>query len=171
MFGPLRTVLTFSPGRYNGEPLRNLCALDEHMKHWVEVGRTTCGQAEASEEVARALRSLWTIAIRFNTSFHLSSNRQIYEFDKLSTCRRILNYIRNDSKATSAKTKLLYRPDETSKRGETLQDLEDKLAAAITSLKRRHSTVQSELQSFRFPEITRTRTCYGVYRTLMETYP
>ncbi|KAF5258766.1 hypothetical protein FOXYS1_10655 [Fusarium oxysporum] len=122
LFGPLRTVLTFSPGRYNGEPLRNLCALDEHMKHRVEVGRTTCGQAEASEEVARALRSLWTIAIRFNTSFHLSSNRQIYEFDKLST------------------------PDETSKRGETLQDLEDKLAAAITSLKRRHSTVQSELQ-------------------------
>ncbi|QKD62449.2 uncharacterized protein FOBCDRAFT_254400 [Fusarium oxysporum Fo47] len=61
LFGPLRTVLTFSPGRYNGEPLRNM-------------------------------------------------------------------------------------PDETSKRGETLQDLEDKLAAAITSLKRRHSTVQSELQ-------------------------
>jgi hypothetical protein len=60
--------------------------------------------------------------------------------------RRILNYIRNDSKATLAKTKLLYKPDETSKRGETLQDLEDKLAAAITSLKRHHGTVQSEFQ-------------------------
>ncbi|KAH7215674.1 hypothetical protein DER44DRAFT_856291 [Fusarium oxysporum] len=37
-------------------------------------------------------------------------------------------------------------PDETSKRGETLQDLEDKLTAAIASLKRHHGTVQSELQ-------------------------
>ncbi|KAH7200949.1 hypothetical protein BKA60DRAFT_601118 [Fusarium oxysporum] len=37
-------------------------------------------------------------------------------------------------------------PDGTSKRGETLQDLEDKLAAAIASLKRHHGTVQSELQ-------------------------
>ncbi|EGU76086.1 hypothetical protein FOXB_13383 [Fusarium oxysporum f. sp. conglutinans Fo5176] len=61
LFGPLRTVFTFLPGRYNGEPLRNL-------------------------------------------------------------------------------------PDETSKRGETLQDLEDKLAAAIACLKRHHGTVQSELQ-------------------------
>ncbi|KAJ0150045.1 Uncharacterized protein HZ326_7393 [Fusarium oxysporum f. sp. albedinis] len=146
LFGPLRTVLTFSPGSYNGEPLRNLCALDEHMKHWVEVERTTWGQAEASEEVARALGSLWTIAIRFSTNFHLSSVRQIYQLDRLSMWRRILNYIRNDSKATLAKTKLLYKPDETSKRGETLQDLEDKLAAAITSLKRHHGTVQSEFQ-------------------------
>ncbi|WKT53381.1 SMP-30/Gluconolactonase/LRE-like region [Fusarium oxysporum f. sp. vasinfectum] len=146
LFGPLRTVLTFSPGRYNGEPLRSLWVLDEHMKHWVEVERTTSGQAEASEEVARALRSLWTIATRFSTNFHLSSDRQLYQFDRLSMWRRILNYIRNDCKATSAKTKLLYRPDETSKRDETLQDLEDKLAAAIASLKRRHGTVQSELQ-------------------------
>lgn len=116
------------------------------MKHWVEVERTTSGQAEASEEVARALRSLWTIATRFSTNFQLSSDRQLYQFDQLSMWRRILNYIRNDCKATSAKTKLLYRPDETSKRGETLQDLEDKLAAAIASLKRHHSTVQSKLQ-------------------------
>ncbi|KAH7224281.1 uncharacterized protein BKA55DRAFT_584383 [Fusarium redolens] len=149
LFGVLRTILAFSPAQYNGEPLRNLCALDEHMRHWVEVERTTWGQAEASEEVAHALRSLWSIAIRFTMNFHLNSDRHIYQLDRPSMWRRLLNYIRNDSKAKSAKTEVLYRPELKGKRGETLQDLEDELMIAIANLNRHHGTAQSELQASR----------------------
>jgi hypothetical protein len=119
------------------------------MRHWVEVERTTWGQAEASEEVAHALRSLWSIAIRFTMNFHLSSDRHIYQLDRPSMWRRLLNYIRNDSKAKSAKTEVLYRPELKGKRGETLQDLEDELMIAIANLNRHHGTAQSELQASR----------------------
>ncbi|KAF4499987.1 hypothetical protein FAGAP_3819 [Fusarium agapanthi] len=95
-FSPLRTVLGFSPGRYDGEPLRNLSALDEHMQHWIEVERTTWSQAEASEDVAQAVRDLWFIAIRFTMNFHLSPDRDIFQLDRLGIWRRIVNYISHD---------------------------------------------------------------------------
>ncbi|KAF5695712.1 mg2+ transporter zinc transport [Fusarium globosum] len=149
VFSPLRTFLAFSPGRYDGEPLRNLSALDEHMNHWIDVERTTWDQAEASEEVAQALRNLWSIAIRFTMNFHLSPDRDIFQLDRLSLWRRIINYIRHDSNATSAKTELLYKPGLRAQSPETLQDLEDELTAAITNLDRHHGTAQSEPQASR----------------------
>ncbi|KAF5620819.1 Mg2+ transporter like zinc transport [Fusarium sp. NRRL 52700] len=148
-FSPLRTVVGFSPGCYDGEPLRNLSALDEHMQHWIEVERTTWGQAEASEEVAQAIRDLWLIAIRFTTNFHLSPDRDIFQLDRLSMWRRIVNYIRHGSEATSATTEVLYRPNMGRNRPETLQDLENELAVAIANLNRYHGTAQSELQATR----------------------
>ncbi|KAF5556588.1 Mg2+ transporter like zinc transport [Fusarium mexicanum] len=118
----IRIVLGFSPGRYDGEPLRNLSALDKHMQHWIEVERTTWGQAEAYEEVAQAIRDLWLIAFRFTMNFHLSPDREAFQVDRE----------RN--------------------RPETLQDLEDELAAAIANLNRHPGAAQSELQATRDDE-------------------
>ncbi|CCT76091.1 uncharacterized protein FFUJ_11411 [Fusarium fujikuroi IMI 58289] len=144
VFSPLRTFLAFSAGRYDGKPVRNLSALDEHMNHWIE--------AEASEEVAQALRNLLSIAIRFTMNFHLSPDRDIFQLDRPSLWRRIMNYIRHDSKATSAKTELLYKPSLRAQSPETLQDLEDELTAAISNIDRHHGTAQSELQASRDDE-------------------
>ncbi|KAG4292288.1 hypothetical protein FPRO06_13541 [Fusarium proliferatum] len=150
VFGrPLRTFLAFSPGGYDGKPPRNLSALDEHMNHWIEVEMTTWGQAEASEEVAQALRNLWSIAICFTMNFHLSPDRDIFQLDRLSLWRRIIDYIRDDSKATSAKTELLYKPGLRAQSPETLQDLGDELTAAITNLDRHNGTAQLEPQASR----------------------
>ncbi|CVL05625.1 uncharacterized protein FPRN_14328 [Fusarium proliferatum] len=149
VFSPLRTFLAFSPGGYDGKPPRNLSALDEHMNHRIEVERTTWGQAEASEEVAQALRNLWSIAICFTMNFHLSPDRDIFQLDRLSLWRRIIDYIRDNSKATSAKTELLYKPSLRAQSPETLQDLEDELTAAISNIDRHHGTAQSELQASR----------------------
>ncbi|SCO16194.1 uncharacterized protein FFMR_13989 [Fusarium fujikuroi] len=85
-------------------------------------------------------------------NFHLSPDRDIFQLDRPSLWRRIMNYIRHDSKATSAKTELLYKPSLRAQSPETLQDLEDELTAAISNIDRHHGTAQSELQASRDDE-------------------
>ncbi|RBA15774.1 hypothetical protein FPRO05_12381 [Fusarium proliferatum] len=82
-------------------------------------------------------------------NFHLSPDRDIFQLDRLSLWRRIIDYIRYDSKATSAKTELLYKPGLRAQSPETLQDLGDELTAAITNLDRHNGTAQLEPQASR----------------------
>jgi hypothetical protein len=116
----------------------------------VEVEKTTRGQAEPSEEVQQALKTLWLIAIRFTMNFHSTKDGYLYQIDRTGLWKRLLNLIlRRIGYSNSVVSEFQYRPHRSRKSFKTLEDLENEFVAAIANLERQQGATQADLQASR----------------------